>query len=302
MKERSRSKKKKKRVTREERAKAKAKAEAEKAKEEAKEAERLAKEKAKEDKPESYFMKHRPVYEDGLLWLARTYIENDKFSLAQSYIRRIDETKGLHKDVRAPLYATMAHYQLEQEQPERAALELEKAYVWEDDRQTKARYAFIMGQLMEEQGNYGAAIEYYDRVLDHRPHYDMVFNAKLRKLVNSNAAGAKSAAELQEEIEDMLKDDKNIDYQDQIYTALAGVSFAAGNQDEGIDHLKSALSKGSKSSIYKTEAYYQLAEYYYGSQDYVSAKAYYDSEEYQEAKTLRLSNSESTFVLVQGAE
>lgn len=32
------------------------------------------------------------------------------------------------------------------------------------------------------------------------------------------------------------------------------------------------------------------------------AKAYYDSSEYQAAKRLRLDNSESTFVLVEGAE
>ena len=35
---------------------------------------------------------------------------------------------------------------------------------------------------------------------------------------------------------------------------------------------------------------------------YEKAKAWYDSEEYQEAKALRMSNSESTFVLVEGAE
>ena len=33
---------------------------------------------------------------------------------------------------------------------------------------------------------------------------------------------------------------------------------------------------------------------------YKQAKAYYDSEEYQEAKKLRLPNSQSTFVLVEG--
>ena len=277
MRERKKANRKNKKVSREERAKMKAEAEAEKAKAEAKaQAERI-KEQSKEEEAESYFMKHRPVYEDGLLWLARTYIENDKFSLAQGYLRRVDETKGLHKDVRAPLYAIMAHYQMDQGQPGKAALQLEKAYVWEDDRKKKARYAYIMGQLMEQEGDYAAAAEYFDRAIGHRPVYDMVFNASLRKSINANASGAISSAEFQKEMEKMLKDEKNIDYQDQIYSAMASVSFAGGNEKEGIDLLKTALNKGDKKSVYKTEAYYQLAEYYFGEEVYVSAKAYYDS-------------------------
>lgn len=266
-----------KRMTREEREREKAKEEAEKAKKEAEEKAKREKEEAKEEEGESYFLKHRPVFEDGLVWLSKIYIENDKFSMAQSYLRRVEETNGLHKDVRGPLHATLAHYHMELDQPAKAALELERAYVWEDDKATKARYAFILGQLMERSGDYASAAEYFDRVLGQKPKYELVFNAQLKKASNAYASGAMSKADFVDEMEDMLKDEKNIDYHDQLYTSLASVSFASGQTEEGISYLKKALAKGEKTSVYKSEAYYKLAEHFYAREDYVSAKAYYDS-------------------------
>ena len=274
---RKKSKRKNRRMTREERERLEAKEEAEKAKRLAEEKERREKEKAKEVKGESYFLKHRPVYNDGLIWLARTYIQNDKHTLAFSYLRRLNEDRSLHKEVRSPLYATRAFYYLDLDQPGNAALELEKAYAWEDDRMTKARYAFILGQIMENSAQYAAASEYFDRVLDLKPRYELVFNARLRKLTNSHASGALSTEDFKSEIEDMIKDDKNIEYQDQLYISLANVAFATGQVNDGIDLLKLALSKGNKSSVYKADAYYKVAEFLYSKEEYVAAKAYYDS-------------------------
>lgn len=265
------------RMTREEREREKAKEEAEKAKRLAEQKEEREKEKAEEEEGESYFMKHRPVYEDGLVWLARIYIKNDKFSLAQSYLRRVEETRGLHKDVRAPLHTTKALYYMDVEQPGKAAVELEKAFVWEDDKGRKARYAFILGQVMEDRAQYAAAAEYFDRVIDLKPKYELVFNAQLRKATNAYASGAMSKSDFIDEIDDMLNDDKNIEYQDQLYTALASVYFASGDSEKGIATLKKALGKGEKTSVYKTEAYYKIAEFFFAREDYVSAKAYYDS-------------------------
>ena len=222
-------------------------------------------------------MKHRPVYNDGMLWLARTYIENDKFLLAQIHLRRLDETKGLHKEVKAQLYTTLAYYYMEQEQYKKAALELERAYVWEEEKSMKARLAYIMGQLAEKRNDFAGASEYFDRVLSLKPAYEMVFNSSLRKAINANASGAISAEKFTKEMEAMLKDDKNIEYQDQIYSAMAAVAFDSGDNARGIALLKNAVSKGDKKSLYKSEAYYQLAEYFFAEDDYINAKAYYDS-------------------------
>lgn len=277
IKDRKKSKRSNKRMTREERAREEAKKEAEKAKAEAEKKAEAAKEAAKEEDTEGYFMKHRPVYEDGLVWLAHTYLVNDKYSLSRSYLRRVEESKGLHKDIKGMLYAVKAEYYLEEENPAQAAVELERAYVWEDDKQKKARYAFIMGQLMEEVDQYAAASEYFDRVIGLRPNYDMVFNAKLKMMTNSIAAGTMTMADLEKEIEKLLRDEKNKDYEDQLYTALAKVAFASGDEAKGIEYLKIAVGKGEKTSVYKTDAYYQIAEYYFNNEDFVDAKLYYDS-------------------------
>jgi tetratricopeptide (TPR) repeat protein len=278
-KERTRGKRgSKKRKTEEE----KAKEEAEKKEEEAKALAEALEEKRKEEAKamgaddEGWF-DHRPVYQDAVLLMAKTYIKRDKFSLADTWLRRLEENPGLHDVVREQVYAVRAQFFMEQNRWQQAEAPLEKAYAYAPNRKAEARYAYILGQIKEKKGDYSAASVYYDKVLDARPHYDMVFNAELRKAINAHRSKQINRREFADALEEMLTDEKNNDYQDQIYTALAEMSFQDGKNQEGIDYLKKALSSGDKTSIYKTEAFYRLAEFFYKGENYVQAKFYYDS-------------------------
>ncbi|MCB0643937.1 MAG: tetratricopeptide repeat protein [Phaeodactylibacter sp.] len=230
-----------------------------------------------EGSPEGYFLKHRPAYQEGALWLARTYIERENFPEAERLILQLDKNPGTFKDVRRDLAPTEAHYYLKQKKYNLAIEPLTKAIDLADDKYLKARYAYILGQIHQRMGNEALAYERFEQVVKLRPTYEMEFSARLNLAQNAWATGNSTAEEAIKELERMVKDDKNVDYLDQIYYALANIYLNNKEVDKGIAHLKKSLAVASSNPAQKSEAYYKLASLYYSREDYVSAKYYYDS-------------------------
>ena len=230
-----------------------------------------------EGNPENFFLKHRPAYQEGVLWLARTYIERENFPEAERLIMQLDKNPGTYKDVRRDLAPTQAYYFLKQKKYGLAIEPLEKSIELADDKFLKARYAYILGQLQQLQGNEQLAFDAFEQVVKLRPSYEMEFSARLNLAQNAWATGNSTAAEAKKELERMLKDDKNVEYEDQIYYALANIYLKNDEIEDGIKYLKKSLVASTSNTAQKAEAYYKLASLFYGREDYVSAKYYYDS-------------------------
>ena len=65
----------------------------------------VAKEKDKsaeeaDEKAEKYFLKHRPAFQEGQLWLARTYIERDMFAEAEIILNGLERDSKTFKDLK----------------------------------------------------------------------------------------------------------------------------------------------------------------------------------------------------------
>ncbi len=69
-----------------------------------------------------------------------------------------------------------------------------------------------------------------------------------------------NAAEVKEELMKMLKDEKNIDYKDQIYFALAGISQKENNTPEAEDYLKQSIAASTNNINQKGLSYLELGE------------------------------------------
>ena len=229
------------------------------------------------EEPESYFLKHRPALRESQLWLARTYIERDNFLLAEKKLADLETNPKLSKEVAAQIPAVRAHFFMEQKKYEEALPWLEQAIEAAKDRTEKARYAFIIAQIQDKSGNNTAALQSYERVLKFRPSYAMAFSAQLNVLNSKYNNGNATAEQTNKELERLLKDIKNEEYQDQIYYTLAQVAFAGKKTDEAIAYLESSLSVPSSNKANQAEAYYQLANIYLEREDYVNAKSYFDS-------------------------
>jgi tetratricopeptide (TPR) repeat protein len=219
---------------------------------------------------------HENVYAEGLLWLARTYIERDKFSLAHSTMSKL-ATMPVTKELRREIPVVEAYYFLEQGQTGSAIPKLHKSIELADDRKLKGRYAFILAQIYERNGVFPDAIKYYDIAIQNRVNYEMTFHSKLNKTVLEYTTGKISASELDKQLERMLKDEKNLEYEGYIHLSLASAANKRGDNPALIAHLKDALAAKQIDAVQRTEAYYQLSELYFQSNRYADAKDYYDS-------------------------
>ncbi len=94
---------------------------------------------------------------------------------------------------------------------------------------------------------------------------------------NEWISGKGSAEDAIATLESMLKDQKNYEFKDQIYYALAGIALKQGDRASAMEYLSQSLASNLANSAQKAEAYYQLGNLFFENQDYVEASAYFDS-------------------------
>lgn len=138
----------------------------------------------------------------------------------------------------------------------------------------RARCRMAMAQLKERQGQLTEALSAYKKVAREAYQYDMVFNARLRQAaLQAQLEGGTTERQLNR----MLDDEKNHEYADQIYYALAQVSLAHGDTAKALQQFELSAKVSESNPQQKGVSYLRLADHYYGKRDYLRAAGYYDS-------------------------
>lgn len=226
-----------------------------------------------EGDPDKYIIKHRPSYQEAVLWLARTYIERENYAQAERLLKQLESSGSTYPDVRAEAMVAKAHFYIRQKKFDQAVPALESAIAQVKENPRKARLAFILGQIHQMAGRGSEAYAAFEQVLKYRPNYEMDFSARL----NLATAGVNSEAESVKQLERMLREEKNKEFRDQIYFALAKIALKNGDKVATRDYLRQSLDNSSRNLSQKAESYLLLADLYFGDQDFVKAKLYYDS-------------------------
>ncbi len=217
-----------------------------------------------------------PIKYDALLWLTQCYLRLGKMPDADYLLTTLKDDPKMPNDLRWFYNAIYADYYLLQNDYELASEHLEKAYASSKKRQDRIRFAFILGQIYQKIEEYPKAVSKYDQVLKLNPPYEMQFNAKVNRArcVDVNSPDAK---EMRKMLVKMLSDDKNIEYHDQIFYALAEISLKENNTPEAIDYLRKSVSSSVSNSNQKALSYLKLAEIHFKLPNYQLAQTYYDS-------------------------
>lgn len=230
-----------------------------------------------DDEAKKYFLKHRPAHKEAMLWLAKTQIAMERYDEAFIGLNRMKREGNLQESLEAEIEATEAFAYLKLKEYEKAETPLKKAIELSKDRKQKIRYTYILGQLHQMAGRGQEAYATYEQVLKLRPIYEMEFNARLSIAKNSYENGDGSMDDAIRSLEKMLKDEKNEEYLDQIYFAMAEIELKRNNRDLAINYLKKSVYNNQNNNAQKSEAYYLLADLYYQDEVYTKAKYYYDS-------------------------
>lgn len=226
---------------------------------------------------EETYLDNEIIYE-AKLWITRSYNEMEDFEKAEKYLIALTEDDKTPKKILGEVYLTYADYYMKQDKYTQAIPMLEKAIPKIQGRRKKnrkARYKFILAQLYRETGNGEKAMTLFQEVINMNPRYEMTFNAKINRALSYSGEGG--TQNIIKQLNKMLRDDKNIEYQDQIYYALASIAYKNGNTSDAIDLYKKSVQTSMYNSTQKAMSCLALAEIYFDMPMYQESAAYYDS-------------------------
>lgn len=151
---------------------------------------------------------------------------------------------------------------------EELRIALEKAPKKEDI----ARLSFILGQLLEQEGN-PEARDFYSQSIKKNAPFEMSFNAKINRAVVSDL----NDQAMIEELEDLAKEDRYMEFRDQIYFAMAKVELARKDRKIAKYDLSKSVFYSLNNPRQKGVSYEKLGDLSFEERNYVFAQRYYDS-------------------------
>ena len=210
------------------------------------------------------------------LWLIRSYLELENYTQAEILIEELDNEKNKPKKFDIRFGFVKADHYLKQSNLSLALEELKNLEKITKKRADKTRVSFIIAQIYQFYNNHKQASFYYQKTLKLNPEYEMTFNAKMN-LARSSESGSKPGQKAKENLIKMLKDEKNIEYLDQIYYTLAEISLNSADTNKAKENYLLSTKNSVNNDAQKALSFFSLAKIEYAKKNYVATKNMYDS-------------------------
>ena len=227
------------------------------------------------------------------IWMAKTNIQENRMTEAGFNLANLDKaveetengtnkkSKGkkgkkeetpadFPKKLRFDLEVTRAEFYEKKQDTDNTIKALEASLEFAKKSSDKARIHFILGQLYEKKGDGPNASMHYDKSLKYNGTYEMNFNARLKRALNGGA-------NVEKDLQKMLRDEKNTEFKDQIYFTLGLISQNQGKEDQAVSNFTNSAFYSSNNNRQKGMAYERMGDIYFRKKDYVKAQKYYDS-------------------------
>jgi tetratricopeptide (TPR) repeat protein len=228
-----------------------------------------------DERPTYSFFIHSPARSEALVWLAKTYSAQKKYTEAAAVIQLMRHDDKFYANYDKQVELDDAENFMNQKDYNDAIKPLEKFLTMTKRKAERIRPVFILAQIYERKGDYAKASDYYKQVLDNRPSYEMEFYAKIKRAKLGKKSG--SSDEIKKLLIAMSKDGKYKEYLDQIYYQLGEIVLGENNRVEARKDFHKSISTSVKNPDQKALSYLKLAEMDYEEEYYVSSKFFYDS-------------------------
>ena len=200
-----------------------------------------------------------------------------KVRLALIYNERIDylESKEpvISPNIIHKIYPTLADLYIQKKSYKKAIENLEIAVENKHKKAFKTRLFFVLAQLYHLENNFKASL-YYQEVVERNPEYEMAFQAKINRALSFSGRDSKA---IKSQLLKMLKDDKNIEYFDQIYFALAEISFKNNLEELGKEQLQKSINLSTNNVPQKIKSMKRMGDLFFEKYQYIKSYLYYDS-------------------------
>jgi tetratricopeptide (TPR) repeat protein len=202
------------------------------------------------------------------LWLAVALTCANELDRVPALLDEVNKVKKLRRRERAILHAAYANYYIRQRDYRQATASLDKALKEEKRKANKIRYHFVLTNLYQRLNDPENAILHLEKIIKSSRDYEQVFSARL---LLAGLYNPKSKHNMRSVLLRMLDDEKNRDFADRIYFALAQVEHTMGDDSAAIAYLQKSIQAESSNMRQKGYAYEMLANYYYKHKQYAAA-------------------------------
>ena len=211
------------------------------------------------------------------LWLAKTYIATKQFEKAEAMLQSIlvamDKGEKIPKYVRTNIDLVYADYYIAMGRDNDAVKYLRSSLLTARGKYNKTRAMFILGQIYKNQNDKTRATEQFKNVIKKHPSYEMTFEARMN-LARCYDADTSTIMKM---LNKMLKDNKNTDFKDRIYYAMADVALDNNNEKAGVNYLRKSVATSTTNNIQKIKSSLDVADILFANNDYVLSQAYFDT-------------------------
>lgn len=223
-----------------------------------------------ESNPDNYFMKHKPAYQEGLLWEARTWTAQENYFSAEARLSLLAKDPNTSEEIRNQALVALIDSYVKSEKYPRAIEVINETLEQNIDQSTKIRLAFLAGQISERLNSNQQAIQYFEKVIDYRPaKYEVEFFAQLNitRLKGGDLIG---------QFERLLKNPNNAPYHGQIYYTMGKTYRDNYDYQRAIDAFKNVDNpEFSVNPSTKAKAFMAIADISYEIENYPEARNYY---------------------------
>lgn len=241
--------------------------------------------------------KDNEIKYDAKLWLANSLNQIGKYKRARSVLdnlqNELDKNPKVSEKVIKMLPLVKADHYILQEKYQQAIDPLIDALFLRQKKNVDARIRFILAQIFQQEEELYKASEYYSQVIKKNPPYEMAFNAAINMAACFDTRYGEKSKEIVNKLNKMLKEDKNLEFRDQIYFALADVAFKEKNDTLAIQYLIKSVATSKTNNFQKATSALKLAQVYFYIPEYHLAQAYYDTaiqvlpEDYPDYKNIK---------------
>ena len=214
---------------------------------------------------------------EALIELMRVFTSNKEYKNAVAvvdYLKKEEmNDKNLHR-----YYFNQAYLYQQRGDLDLMVQNLVKAEEIQPYSKDKSRIQFIIGQVYQQLGFNSSAYYYYEKSLRSNPSYELSFYTKLNMAQVTELSEGKDIKTVRKYFKRLLKDRKNLEYNDKIYYEMGIFEQKHGNLQDAIAHFKKSVRVSQNNNRQKGLSYLSLAKIHYDSlKNFELAKLYYDS-------------------------
>ncbi len=210
---------------------------------------------------------------ESIVWKAKSNIRLNQDALAISQLRKLVENKNLESDVLAKANAALAMAYIKLDKKNESIKHLKVSRNHTNNKNLKARYSFILGQLYEDKNEEDSAKIHFERVVGFKRKIprELYINAKIKTLQFSKNPSSN------EDFLDLIKDKENEKFLDKIYYGYSQKLISQGSTEFTQEFLKKSIRVNPFDKILKAKVYTNISEINFNNSDYLLAGKYLDS-------------------------